>query len=497
MKEEKDIQPIDKLFRQSLEGYTPVPPPSVWKGIKAKKFNPTHSSGKWFTSQGGLSVISAVVLVTFSWIIYKSFVADPETIKQNQSGSPLLVDSIIPQQTFSEKDKSSRDIHINNEEKRASDDNKKTGGQQSESFSTPVSSQASSSNRFVNQGYTINKTSQVKIKKTFLNPNPVDNSETEVPLKKDIQVLKSKQIASIKLADTNLLSHDLEQNFIDSLIEYSPTAIVTLVSDNKTQEDQVTNKNKTAGLGETISGNMPGIDTSAPKLLKTKSMVWQAGIYGNIGNVYQKDRNANLFYGGMITGGFWNTKWNAGVETGIGFSKYKDYGSVENSWMTNDSIIKIDTIWHQLDSISYYELHDSTFYSTVAHSQTINHHYSYTYLQVPFFITKQIATFGKFSLDIKAGPLVGFMISKKETITGSMPPENVIVTSLDKNYTRLDISWQLHLSPQIRWNISDKLSFEISPTAVFYLNNLYDNKNRPTSKPYGLSVYGGAIYKFK
>ena len=497
MNEEKDIQPIDKLFRQSLEGYTPVPPASVWKGIKAKKFNPTHSSGKWFTSQGGLSVISAVVLVAFSWIIYKSFVADPETIKQNQSESPLLIDSIILQQTVSEKDKSRRDIQINNEEKLASDDNKKTGVKQSGSISTPVSSQASSSNGSVNQGYTINKTSQVKKINTFINPNPVDNSETEVPLKKDIQVLKSKQIASIKHAETNLLSHGQEQNFIDSFVEYSTKAIVTLPSDSKTQEDQVTNKNKTAGLSETISGNISAIDTSAPELLKTKSMVWQTGICGNIGNVYQKDRNANLFYGGMITGGFWNTKWNAGIETGIGLSRYKDYGSVENSWMTNDSIIKTDTIWHQLDSISYYELHDSTIYSTVAHSQTINYHYNYTYLQVPFFITKQIAAFGKFSLDIKAGPLVGFMISKKETITGSMPPENIMVTSLDKNYTRLDISWQLHLSPQLRWNFSDKLSLEISPTAVFYLNNLYDKKNRPASKPYGLSVYGGAIYKFK
>jgi hypothetical protein len=497
MKEEKDIQPIDKLFRQSLEGYSPAPPASVWKSIKAKKTGRNHSSGKWFTSPGGLSIISAVVLVASSWIIYKSFIAEPKNTIQNQSVHSIPFDSIMSYQPSSKEDKAAPDVISYAADNTTPDELGKSGGIRSESTNNPVSPKKSTLKNHIDQDNTIVLAATGGNSTNFIQTPPLVNSENTEPVKKDIMVLKSKENTSIQDAEIKVLSD--EPDFIGAFVERSALPVIKSIPDSLNEKNAEPGKNITTGPGVKVTGNNPDTDPNAPDpaSTNTKIMIGQLGIYGNIGQVYQNNRSTNLFYGGMITGGLWNSKWKAGLETGIGISKYKDYGSVENSWMTLDSIVITDTIWHQQDSITYFELIDSTVYIPIMSNDTVKYNYRYSYLQIPLLITKQIATFGKFSLDIKAGLVVGFMISKRETVTGSMPPDNVVVTSVNKNYTRLDLSWQLHFAPQIRWNITDKLSLKISPAAVFYLNNLYDKGNRPSSKPYGISIYGGVTYNFK
>ena len=40
----------------------------------------------------------------------------------------------------------------------------------------------------------------------------------------------------------------------------------------------------------------------------------------------------------MVTGGLWHKKLKAGIETGIGWTVYNDYGSVLNNVRITDSI---------------------------------------------------------------------------------------------------------------------------------------------------------------
>jgi hypothetical protein len=535
MKEEKDIQPIDKLFRQSLEGYSPAPPASVWKGIRAKKISRNLSSGKWFTSPGGLSVISAVVLVALSWIIYKSFTSEQS---QKKSSLPsVVIDSAVADQLDSKSpepyySQTKTDSQVNsalsidketknNQDPKNTDKAKistvkptgeKAGTEIKQQKTNPVDGKNAvmKSSSFTK----LSSTKQVTVKSPVTNDNTnvvskegaefsqsIDNTArqgSEVKVNNNEGVNEAEPVVSVNENLSNKQGDSVQQ--LAAKRENAPSDISKPpatkpdVSRNdsvsKTIYPQDANNSKSPDSGNT---NIK----QESRLTMPKNLVWQIGAGGNIGQVYQKDRNANFFYGGLITGGLWNTKWKAGIETGIGLGKYADYGSIENSWMTTDSLIMTDTIWHQQDSLIYFELIDSTIYFPVAHSDTLKYSYNYTYLQVPFFITKQIASFGKFSLDLKAGPMVGFIISKKESVTGSMPPDNVIVSVVNKNYTRLDVSWQLHIAPQLRWDITDKLSIGISPTAVLFLNNLYDKKNKPSSKPYGLSIYGGLTYKFK
>jgi len=212
-----------------------------------------------------------------------------------------------------------------------------------------------------------------------------------------------------------------------------------------------------------------------------ENLAWYMNINGNIGQVVQKEREPNAFYGGSVTAGLWSKKLNAGIETGLGWEGYDDYGSVETN-------IRIDSI--PADTLGNMIYSDTT--------RTEAYKYKYQYLQVPLFISKQILAKGKFSLDIKTGPVIGIMISDKKSLDySSGPDDGEMLGTINKDYSRLDISWQWQVIPQFRWNINDRLSFTLSPSCIFYLNNLYDSKNRPANAPVGIGVYGGLIYKFK
>jgi hypothetical protein len=100
--------------------------------------------------------------------------------------------------------------------------------------------------------------------------------------------------------------------------------------------------------------------------------------------------------------------------------------------------------------------------------------------------------------DIKTGPVIGILISQKQVSSSTSGPENgEILSTVNSDYTRLKMSWQWHLMLQLRWNFNDRLSFTISPSGIYYLNNLYDRNNKPPNMPFGIGVNAGLIYKFK
>ena len=201
------------------------------------------------------------------------------------------------------------------------------------------------------------------------------------------------------------------------------------------------------------------------------NLSWQAGVSGNIGEVVQKGRNPNLYYGAMITGGLFLKKLKAGIETGIGWTEYNDYGSVTNNIRITDSIPG-DTV------------HPVTHIDT---SRISSSRYRYQYLQIPLFLSKQIAGKGNFVFNIRTGPVIGFLLSQKQVSGSTSGPENgEILSTVNNDYTRLKISWQWHLMLEFQWNLNDRLFFTLSPSGIFYLNNLYESNNRPPNIPFGI-----------
>jgi hypothetical protein len=257
---------------------------------------------------------------------------------------------------------------------------------------------------------------------------------------------------------------------IDSVISTGKKVPGDNIPSNPAGNDDHNNENKSSGNEKSKkSAQMP------------KNICLQMAINGNIGLVVQKGRDPNMFYGGLITGGLWNEKLKGGIETGVGYEVYEDYGSVTEN-------IRIDSI--PTDTLGSFEYLDST--------RMTAYKYQYHYLQVPLFITKQLVSKERFSLDIKTGPMVGFRISDRKTLDYiSGPTGGEVLSTVNNDYSRLKISWQWQLMLQLKWNFNERLSLSLSPYGIFYLNNLYDKKNRPANIPFSFGVYAGLIYRFK
>lgn len=225
-----------------------------------------------------------------------------------------------------------------------------------------------------------------------------------------------------------------------------------------------------------------GFEKSKKSPRRSENLSWQMGVSANVGEVVQKGRNPNLFYGGTVSGGLWHKKLKASIETGIGWTVYNDYGSVSTNVRITDSIPG-DTV------------HPVTHNDTTRVSAS---RYRYQYLQIPLFISKRIIGSNTFEFGITTGPVVGLLISQIQVSSSTSGPDNgEILSTANKDYTRLKTTWQWKLMLDLIWNINDRLSFNLSPSGIYYINNLYDRDNRPPDIPFGIGLNAGLIYKFK
>ncbi len=535
MKENKDIHPVDKLFRQSLEGYSPPPPPSVWKSIRAKKPNLNPSAGKWLIGSAGFSVLAVAVMMAAAWFLYKSHVSGPSKILQHIAVPAIMNDSAAAENPAAKTIPLPEGRHTDTTASPS-----KAAESRNYSYHSAITPALISGKTAMQKPEKVTEieTNEPNIKKN--EPNILTSTTSvktdlilpEVPIgvadsgsnKKNVLTFdKGSGKKPVLAVDSNELNNALpsgktffettpqkpdgitqagslkeeKANGIHPAPSSSPASLPENGNAGKTNSlpgrtlanvTEAENKQQPSGMAE------PNIPTGHKKL--TQNLLWQAGISGNAGQVYQKQRNSNLAWGGMITGGIWNTKLNAGVETGLMLIAYKDYGSVENNSMLTEITYKQDTTWSMQDSVPV--ITTDTIIRHTAFKDTLLYKYNYTYLQIPFLITKQLASFGKFSLNMKAGAIAGFKLSKKESVTHTAPAGlGEIVSSTDKNYSRLNVSWQLYIAPELKWDLSGNWSAEVSPVAILFLNNLYEKKNRPANLPFSIQITAGFKYTFK
>jgi hypothetical protein len=315
----------------------------------------------------------------------------------------------------------------------------------------------------------VSKQSEPKTKDVIPSQTVTDNTTTAVKMNSQQKpVIEEKSKDTIKLAEVQPSPPSPDAESVKSS-DNSVPAINSVV-------------NPPTGMNADKTQNNAGPEKSKNPLRMSENLSWQSGVSGNIGEVVQKGRNPNLYYGAMVTGGLWHKKLKAGLETGIGYAVYNDYGSVSNNVRITDSVPG-DTV-HPVTHI------DTT--------RIAAYKYRYQYIQIPLFISKQVMSKGKFAFDIKTGPIVGFLISQQQIPDYNSGPENGEILSTSNNdYTRLKISWQWDVMVQLRWNFNDRLSFTLSPSGIFYLNNLYDRNNKPPNMPFGIGVNVGLIYTFK
>ncbi len=529
MKENKDIQPIDKLFRQSLEGYSPAPPPSVWKGVKAKLGSGRPSVTQFLANNAGMIIVSSAILGVLAFLIFNaktSLFPQSENVvsnAKNHTSSAQQVSENNPSKTY----------QVNSSE------NPSRVEEPSKAEITPEKRISEKTKNSINQQ---NKPLAAKPENNTKNPdNPIlkptslqtQNSKPQAKEEKKYEVSNSMTATSITLASeinaSGLNSTTNKHEVIDSqknkvlVIPEGKTSVAlennkpenpqeAVVTDEKpdfptnTNPESIDNvaepKAQTGGMTSTsIKEDKPGTtspDQGKPasgNSLKSNPLKYSVGVDGSYGKVIIGGLNPNDFYTVDALAGITFTKSKFGIETGIGLGYYKDRG------IYNFEFLRTDTTGYIGKSL--FNKYDSSYlivYNPVTSNTTINVDtttpLSYTYLRIPLYFSKQFFQFNKLNLGLKTGPNLELLITKKETLPEYSLSGTSLVGVQNNSFTMVSTSWQWLFAPQFSWDVTDKIVFRLEPSVIFYLNNRYDSENQPASKPYGIGIWTGLRYNF-
>lgn len=191
------------------------------------------------------------------------------------------------------------------------------------------------------------------------------------------------------------------------------------------------------------------------------------GLTGYNGLLFSKNTSKNIYsYGETLTIGVRNSKYNLTVETGIGYQSLEYHVPYSRTLYT----YQVTGVYDSTTTVSSYK-------------------YSRHNIIIPFFITKEIFRYNNIFLDVKTGINTSVFLSQQR-LFNQLPVDIQLIEDL---YPISNINFSFALSPQIRWEINRKLSFNINAGGLFYLNSLYQNY---TLKPIGLNLSAGINYTF-
>lgn len=514
MKEEKDIQSIDKLFRQSLEGYSPAPPASVWRNIKSKLGNGGSSFVRFFTENMGLLVGSTVLICIVGILAYTMYFSKStdlasknESLTSTQNLSSDKDGASLTHSDSSNYIAPANKPIINSKGGSPVSENPKTKSNvvKANSLSSikPETSLQSANKQEVKPEKTKTTTSAKSLGITFFEtPNlklPILNPSDSVISRQD----QKKEITPS--GNTTLVDADPKLLKSDSLPKSENFSANPVIPGNSNTELNNENSDISPNNENNRPISAPSASTSPasgiplpkdnPKNLPEKSFSYTIGVSGSFGQEILKGINTNNFYSLTTLAGITHKKTNISLETGISYSYYYDQGSYEFDFRRSDTIGYTGyTLLNSFDS-SYLIIYKPTIKDTLLSLDTITKT-SYSYLKIPLYFSKQLFRSGKFSAGIKTGPSIEFLISSKETPPDYQLAGSTLLQMTNTSYSRLSTNWQWLIAPQFSWDITDKILFRVDPAVVFYLNNPYEAENRPSSKPYQISITGGLIFKF-
>ena len=524
MNENKDIQPIDKLFRQSLEGYSPSPPPSVWKGVKAKIGTGKPTVSRFLANNAGLIIVSSAILGILAFLFFNT---KTPSLPQSENAVPKAKN--LPSETNQiSENPPSKTYHINPSKKLTSANEPLKAEIEAGKIKNSLNEE--------NKPLTANSGNNPKrMAKPILKPTLSENQDSKQPKKEENMPTVSNSLAqtSVLLA-SGTEAPASKPNTNESGSNDFQLDKLSIVPENHAENTYKNTEQKNQQQAEVAGENQDFIESVSPKSAKISAepntqnggttstsgkddkpgttspdpdkpasgdsrksnpLKYSVGVDGSYGKVIMGGLNPNDFYTVDVLAGITFTKSKIGIETGIGLGYYKDRG------IYNFEFLRTDTTGYIGKSL--FNKYDSSYlivYNPVTSNTTINVDtttpLSYTYLRIPLYFTKQFFHFNKLNLGLKTGPNLELLITKKETLPEYSLSGTSLVGVQDNSYEMVSTSWQWLFAPQFSWDITDKIVFRIEPSVVFYLNNRYDSQSQLSSKPYGIGIWTGLRYDF-
>ncbi len=190
-------------------------------------------------------------------------------------------------------------------------------------------------------------------------------------------------------------------------------------------------------------------------------------------------------------------------QTGIGYTYFEN----DHNYRVNYNDLlgtyeDLTSISFTIDSITgrpnpSYSWNTTSVYDTADQSLTTQVTNYYSTLQVPLLLGYNLFEKKRFSVFIKGGPLVSFLICKNEPGATYYSPDKQVTGFDYATPSRTKVNWQFHGSVGVGYQFTQRLSLAVEPTIKYYFNQVYGRNKTADTRPYLFGIRTGIIYSIK
>lgn len=348
-------------------------------------------------------------------------------------------------------------------------------------------------------------------RRTSYNMSIDGKSQANLPVRAE-KVTKN-QTTVITLNQSQEASHTNSQTLAEGQILTTPekTEIrdseISLTENQNNQQDKIPEKEITEDT--IVKRNIPEIvpDNEPPPQKKTNAAAGQDAVLFNAGIYYTPEWVFNLEdEDGKYSNNFGfetNIRFHQySVRTGIGLSVHQ--GSNEYAigvQKYEGTYNKLEAINFEWDTLNYeyvptiittpQDVFDTAVVYTYQQIQK-----KYTYLQVPFILGYDFLNSEKFTIGLRAGPVLSVLLSSNEKDLVYDPGKDQVVQINNISPERIQTNWQITGGINFGWKINRRFTFEAEPQARYYFNSVYE-KAGANDKPWSISLRTALLINFK
>jgi len=247
--------------------------------------------------------------------------------------------------------------------------------------------------------------------------------------------------------------------------------------------------------------NLNGI-TNIP--LKTKVEIPQfytfnLGISPEISVYRNADRYSETNY--WLNAGVTYHAGRFSVQTGVGLGYVFDRGNYRVNYKSKDSIGYFTSIISFIvtpGNIVVFTTKDIPVYDSLQHIADDRAISRYTYLQIPLMLGYELVETNHFSLGIKAGPAISFLIGSKEALPFIDYPNARLIRVENNTLSRVKINWEIQVALDLEYRLVKNFSIYAQPYYKHYFKPFATKESTSTSAkdPYSFGIEVGARFNF-
>ena len=437
---------IDDLFRQGLENLRPEPSVDLWKGINHKLWwdeisHFTFTNLSKLLLIGGIAGVMTLITALMVVVVPQAKSSDEDSFSILSEQASAHTNLVIPVSTISNL----TNEHLIN---RSLEEQNKKGIPTENIIKTHVLSSEDSDKELLTDHYTSTE------------PNYFPNTSISSPVKVGQETNRGFLSFMEPINNENLLV--INTGNPQTLI--APTSIQNIVKGNPPIP-----RFFSIDMGVSPEVTFNGNSSSRSEM----------NFSGDIGFIYHFGKFS--------------------IRSGIGISYIADDGIYRIDYKSKDSVgfynmVVSFAINQQNPSEIVYVTQRMVVYDSLQHIADDRTRNRYTYLQVPFLAGFRILETNRLALTIHAGPMVSFLIGKKEAQPVIDYPNARIIRIDNNTPIRVTTNWQLWLGLRLDYKINKAFSLFAEPNYKYYFKPVVEQNEGLAKNPYSIGLGIGIQY---